>query len=115
MNISILWFKKDLRIIDHNLLHKALKYGKILPIYIYEPEILDSDDYDSRHHQFINDSILSVNKQLEKLGGYLHVEYGSVTKVFQNLKSKLGNPIKIFSHEETGNWISYQRDIQLKK
>ena len=115
MNISILWFKKDLRIVDHNPLHKALKYGEILPIYIYEPEILDSDDYDSRHHQFINDSILSVNKQLEKLGGYLHVEYGSATKVFQNLKSKLGNPIKIFSHEETGNWISYQRDIQLKK
>ena len=114
MNISILWFKKDLRIIDYIPFHEASKYGYVLPLYIYEPEILDSEDYDPRHHQFINDSLYSLNRDFKRLGGYIHIVYGSAVEVFQNLSTKLFGNIKIYSHEETGNWISYQRDIQIK-
>ena len=45
----------------------------------------------------------------------MHVEYGSSVDVFSRLQSELGDSIKIFSHEETGNWISYQRDIKIKQ
>ena len=34
------WFKKDLRIIDHEPLYKASEIGVIIPIYIIEPEII---------------------------------------------------------------------------
>ena len=114
MNISILWFKKDFRIIDHKPFHEASNYGCVLPIYIYEPEILDSEDYDPRHHQFINDSLDSLNRDFKRLGGYIHIVHGSAIEVFQDLSAKLSGDIRIFSHEETGNWISYQRDIQIK-
>ena len=115
MFTSILWFKKDLRIIDHKPFWEASKNGLVLPLYIFEPEILDSEDYDPRHHKFINESLKSLKIELEKIGGYLHVEQGSSLEVFQKLKSQTSNKIRIFSHEETGNWISYQRDIHLKK
>ena len=114
METSILWFKKDLRIMDHKPFQEASINGSVLPLYIFEPEILESEDYDPRHHQFLNDSLESLKIEFEKFGGYLHIEYGSVLEVFQKLKSELLSPIKIFSHEETGNWISYQRDIRLK-
>ena len=114
MNISILWFKKDLRIIDHKPFHEASNYGRVIPIYIYEPEILDSEDYDPRHHQFINDSLDSLNKDFKRIGGYIHIVHGSAIEVFQDLSAKLSGNIKIFSHEETGNWFSYQRDIKIK-
>ena len=67
MNISIVWFKKDLRIVDHKPLHEASKSGLVLPLYIYEPEIIEADDYDPRHHQFINDSLLSLKENLKDL------------------------------------------------
>ena len=114
MRTSVLWFKKDLRIIDHKPFQEASKNGNVLPLYIFEPEILESEDYDARHHQFINESLKSLKIELEKIGGYLHVEYGSVPEVFRKLNSQLLRQISIFSHEETGNWISYQRDMQLK-
>ena len=115
MNISIVWFKKDLRIVDHKPLHEACKSGLVLPLYIYEPEIIEADDYDPRHHQFINDSLLSLKESLKAIGGFLHLEYGSAIDVFKKLKNTLPNSISVYSHEETGNWVSYQRDIQFKK
>ena len=115
MNISIVWFKKDLRIVDHKPLHEACKSGLVLPLYIYEPEIIEADDYDPRHHQFINDSLLSLKESLKAIGGFLHLEYGSAINVFKKLKNTLPNSISVYSHEETGNWVSYQRDIQFKK
>ena len=114
MSTSILWFKKDFRIIDHKPFLEATKNGIVLPLYIFEPEILESEDYDPRHHQFINDSLEFLKIELEKIDGYLHVEYGSALEVFQKIKSQISGQIRIFSHEETGNWISYQRDIHLK-
>jgi len=114
MSTSILWFKKDLRIIDHKPFLEASKNGFVLPLYIFEPQILESEDYDPRHHQFINDSLEFLKIELEKIDGYLNVEYGSAQKVFRKIKSQISGQVRIFSHEETGNWISYQRDIYLK-
>ena len=34
---------------------------------------------------------------------------------FKKLKNTLPNSISVYSHEETGNWVSYQRDIQFKR
>ena len=34
-DINILWFKKDLRIVDNEALYESLKDNEILPIYIY--------------------------------------------------------------------------------
>ncbi|MDC0165326.1 deoxyribodipyrimidine photo-lyase [bacterium] len=86
MSTSILWFKKDLRIYDHKPFLEASKNGFVLPLYIFEPEILESEDYDPRHHKFINESLKSLKIELEKIGGYLHVEHGSALEVFQNLQ-----------------------------
>ena len=104
-----------MRIADHKPLLEACKSGLVLPLYIYEPEIIDAEDYDPRHHQFINDSLLSLKESLKAIGGSLHLEYGSVIDVFKKLKNTLPNLISVYSHEETGNWVSYQRDIKFKK
>ena len=53
MNISIVWFKKDLRIVDHKPLHEAYKSGLVLPLYIYEPEIIEADDVLGHNHQLL--------------------------------------------------------------
>ena len=89
MSTSILWFKKDLRIFDHKPFLEASKNALVLPLYIFEPEILESEDYDPRHHKFINESLKSLKIELEKIGGYLHVEHGSALEVFHKHQIKL--------------------------
>ena len=115
MAISIVWYKKDMRTVDHMPLINASSNGSVLPLYIYEPSIIEADDYDPRHHQFINESLTSLNNSLNTIGGNLQIRKGEAVDIFQEILDEYGKSISIYSHEETGNWISYQRDIELKK
>ena len=36
--ISLVWFKRDLRIDDHGPLAEAARQGAVLPVYIIEPD-----------------------------------------------------------------------------
>ena len=113
--ISILWFKKDLRIYDHEPLFQAAQSGPVLPLYVYEPDIIKADDYDPRHHAFINDSLVSLSQQLKQHGGQLHIAHGNVIDILRRLCESIPGIKAIYSHQETGNWISYQRDLSLKQ
>ena len=73
MAISIVWYKKDMRTVDHMPLTNASSNGSVLPLYIYEPSIIEADDYDPRHHQFINESLTSLNNSLNTIGGNLQI------------------------------------------
>ena len=46
-NISIFWFRRDLRLDDNKALFNALESSKfVLPIFIFDSEITDSLDAD---------------------------------------------------------------------
>jgi deoxyribodipyrimidine photo-lyase len=41
-NMKIVWFKRDLRLHDHEAMHEALSAsGKTLLLYIFEPSVLN--------------------------------------------------------------------------
>ena len=42
--ITIVWFKRDLRIHDHVPLAEAARAGTVLPLYIVEPELWRAPD-----------------------------------------------------------------------
>ena len=37
--LQIVWFKRDLRIVDHQPLEAAVERGLVLPLYVVEPEL----------------------------------------------------------------------------
>lgn len=51
---EIVWFKRDLRVTDHRPLIEAAFRGPVLGLYVYEPEILASAEFDASHLVFIN-------------------------------------------------------------
>ena len=113
--IQIVWFKRDLRTIDHKPLFEASKTLKpILPIYVVENEYWKQPFSNKRHWCFIYDSLIELRKELKKLGQSLIVRLGSVTDIFNEL-SKQFNIISIYAHEETGNQWTYDRDLNVKK
>ena len=78
--IQIVWFKRDLRTIDHKPLFEASKTLKpILPIYVVENEYWKQHFSNKRHWCFIYDSLIELRKELKKLGQSLIVRIGSVT------------------------------------
>ena len=65
--MKIVWFKRDLRLHDHEALHEALSTsGKTLLLYIFEPSLMKDYHYSQRHFDFIKQSLEALQKELLK-------------------------------------------------
>ena len=109
---QLVWFKRDLRVEDHAPLFQASKAGTCICVYVYEPELLSSAEFDASHLVFINESLEDLAKRLEQIGSRLTVLQGRLPEVFDRLYEDLGFDA-LWSHQETGNAITYQRDVRV--
>lgn len=110
---SLVWFKRDLRLRDHQPLVLAARRGRCVCLYIYEPELLNAADYDPSHLAFVNRCLDELREGLRKLGGELITRVGEATLVFSELH-RHHRFDAMYSHQETGNDISYKRDMRVK-
>ena len=113
--VHLVWFKRDLRIRDHAALHnatqRALASGSaVLPLYIVEPSVIHAADYDARHWTFTRESLLDLRKNLRGLGQPLVVRVGEAVDTLQALSEQF-EIAGLWAHEETGNDVTYQRDL----
>ncbi|CAA6800988.1 MAG: Deoxyribodipyrimidine photolyase (EC [uncultured Sulfurovum sp.] len=81
---QILWFRRDLRIKDNAILAHAK--GEVLPIFIFDTNILNKLPSNDKRVTFIYQSVLNLKKELQSLGLNLAIFYGDPETVFQNLK-----------------------------
>ena len=112
MSPQLVWFKRDLRINDHAPLAAAAAAGPVLGLYIYEPELIGADDFDARHLAFINESLGELAAALDERGGRLITRSGEAVAVLDALLEETGFEA-IHAHQETGNGISYARDLRV--
>lgn len=84
--INIFWFRRDLRLEDNHGLFEALK-GEInvLPIFIFDTDILDKLPENDARVNFIHDTLQSINTKLKD-------EYSSGIAIYS------GKPIEVFKH-----------------
>ena len=110
MSYSVVWFKRDLRIADHAALHAAAQRGRVLCLYVIEPSCWAHPDAAHQHYQFLLESLRDLDADLRRFGGQLNVVVGEFVDVLARLF--IANPFKaVFAHEETGNDVTYQRDL----
>jgi deoxyribodipyrimidine photo-lyase len=84
---QILWFRRDLRVEDNAILANAK--DEVLPIFIFDKNILESLPSDDKRVTFIYDAVLKLKLQLKSIGLDLAIFYDYPKNVFENLK-KLG-------------------------
>ncbi|WP_196895870.1 cryptochrome/photolyase family protein [Aureivirga marina] len=89
--ITIHWFRRDLRLLDNTSLFHALKNNKnILPIFIFDTFILDelSSKKDTRV-SFIYETLKNIKEELQtKFQSDIAVFYGKPMEIFQQLVKK---------------------------
>lgn len=108
--LTLLWFKRDLRVIDHAALHAAASHGAVLPLYIIEPDYWQQADTSSRQWQFVKQALQLLHQQLLTLGQGLLVRRGRAEQVIADVCREFAIH-HIASHEETGTDWTYQRDL----
>lgn len=84
--INIYWFRRDLRLEDNVALFHALQSGNpILPIFIFDSNILDKLEKNDARVSFIHQTLNSINKRLQAYGSHLLVLSGQPELILKNL------------------------------
>ena len=113
--INIFWFKRDLRLLDNEPLNKAIsKKEKLLLIYCFEPSLKKNKHYSTRHWNFVKESINDLNIYLKNIDTHIHTYNKEIIVVLKEIQEKFLIK-KIFSHNETGLNVTFERDILLKE
>jgi deoxyribodipyrimidine photo-lyase len=88
--INIMWFRRDLRLKDNAALYHALKEGHpVLPIFIFDTEILDQlEDKTDARVSFIHAALQDMQTELLEIGSSLEVLYGKPLDCFKALTKK---------------------------
>ena len=66
MSYELVWFKRDLRIADHEPLVQASRRGAVLALYGDEPSVIGSPEFDSCHLRFINECLDELRTSLAR-------------------------------------------------
>ena len=84
--LSIFWFRRDLRLEDNvGLFHALTSKYQVIPLFIFDEEILDSLPKNDARVGFIYDSLEKINTQLQKIGSSLLVKKGKTIDIWQSL------------------------------
>jgi deoxyribodipyrimidine photo-lyase len=99
--LTVFWFRRDLRLDDNHGLHQALKIGdEVLPVFIFDTDILARfPDKSNRQAGFLIEAVNTLKLQLIALGSDLHVFYGSPMQIIADLVARF--PVKrVFANED---------------
>jgi len=106
---QIVWFKRDLRVDDHEPLALACERGPVLPLYIFEPDLWRQPDASGRQFAFLRDALTELRAQLARIGQPLVIRVGDAVSCLETLHQDIA-VTDLWSHEETGNGWTYLRD-----
>lgn len=84
--IVLFWFRRDLRLHDNTALYHALCSGfKVLPVFIYDTNILEPLSKADRRVAFISCTLEQICKQLATINRSISTFYGEPTEIFKQL------------------------------
>lgn len=113
--LSVFWFRRDLRLEDNIGLYNALKgEHPVLPIFIFDKTILNKlKNKNDLRVNFIHQSLHKLNKQLELLGSQLLVIHDTPFAAWKEIFSKF-NIKNIYANEDYEP-KAIKRDQSIKK
>jgi deoxyribodipyrimidine photo-lyase len=88
MNLSVFWFRRDLRLHDNTALNRALDSGlPVMPIFIFDTNILEDLINNDARVNFIYERLLEINKKLNAWGSSIKVYQGRPLDIWKELIS----------------------------
>ncbi|HEX4843795.1 MAG TPA: deoxyribodipyrimidine photo-lyase/cryptochrome family protein [Limnobacter sp.] len=117
--LHLVWLKKDLRVSDHAPLVHAIQNAKqqggaVALLFALEPKLLAQPDSARQHFEFTKECLLELSECIPDSVPLLLVK-GAAQDALGGLVEHCPGGIHVYSHEETGNWASFDRDKAIKR
>lgn len=113
--IGVVWFKRDLRLQDHLPLVGAVDAcDELILLYVIEPELWAEPDLSARQYKFMTECLKQLGHELDEFNAKITIKVGDMITVLDDLLSSCG-VCQLYSHQETWNMWTYQRDIRVKR
>lgn len=113
-DVTIFWFRRDLRLNDNAGFFNALKNNSnVLPLFIFDSAILGELEKDDARVTFIYKTIEKIKSDLNTFGADILVKYGNPLEIWQELFKEF----KINAVYTNGDYESYaqKRDENIAK
>lgn len=101
----ILWYRNDLRVHDHEPLHRAIQtHAPIVPIYCFDPRQFSTTAYGFPktgpfRAQFLLESVANLGQSLQNLGSNLIIKIGKPESILPQIAQQV-NASAIYFHQE---------------
>jgi deoxyribodipyrimidine photo-lyase len=134
VKLTVFWFRRDLRLEDNTALHHALLSGlPVLPIFIFDENILYELPVDDARVSFIYEQLSKINSQLKNYNGSLLILKGKpmdawkkliddydISKVYLNrdyepYALERDNAVKAFLAEKNIELLSFKDQVVFEK
>lgn len=110
---AIWWIKRDFRLNDNEALTEALQsHLYVIPVFAFEPDLIAQPDYSAMHVYAWYRALGDLRSRLRAIGSDVFIERGNIESVLSALHEQTEFSA-LYSHEETGNDWTYQRDKQV--
>lgn len=85
MNRTLVWFRRDLRISDHEPLYRAARRGLVIPVFVFDRALLLHPETGAGRVSFMLDCLKSLDQDLQSRGGRLILRAGDPVDVLPQL------------------------------
>jgi deoxyribodipyrimidine photo-lyase len=84
--VTFFWFRRDLRLEDNTGLFHALQSDfPVIPLYIFDDDILENLPKNDARVSFIYDSLKKIKEQLQTISSSILIRKGKTSEVWQSL------------------------------
>ena len=102
MNRTLVWYRRDLRIHDHEPLYRAARRGVVIPVFVFDRALLLHPETGSGRVRFMLSCLASLDRDLRSHGGRLIFRAGNPVEVLPKL-------LKETEAEGIYSYIDYER------
>jgi deoxyribodipyrimidine photo-lyase len=90
-DVSVMWFRRDLRVRDHPALVAAARQARCVPLFVFDDRLLAKGRFPSAiRTQFMLDCLAELDSALRERGGKLAIRHGRPEEVVPALCAELG-------------------------
>ncbi len=114
MACTLVWFRRHLRIVDHDPLYRAAQRGSVVPVFVLDRSLLHHPETGVARVAFMLQCLAALNQELNTRGGRLIIRTGDPSTVLPRLIQE-ANAEGIYAYLDCERLYGRVRDAQLNR